>query len=96
MTHRSHHLRSALGALLLGLVSAALASDAKMEVPASPDPAAVEFLMAASAKDFKASGAVLPIAIRGARVGFLAEAGKGIYPALRRVQDRSNYKGAVD
>lgn len=57
----------------------AKAADARLEIPASADPDAVAFLVAASAKDFKASGAQRPVAIRGARVGFFAEGGKGVY-----------------
>lgn len=43
------------------------------------DPTVVEFLLASSAKDFKASGTGRPSAIRGARVGFFTESGKGVY-----------------
>lgn len=47
--------------------------------PAKPDPAAIEFLIAASAEDFKAPGSIRPIAIRKTRVGYFAEAGTGNY-----------------
>lgn len=80
MPRHPHSLRLALTASLIiwGAV-VAHAADTKVEVPASADGAAVEFLVASSAKDFKASGAKRPVAIRGARVGFLAESGKGVY-----------------
>jgi hypothetical protein len=65
-------------ALVLVASQAASASD-KAETPTSADPAAVEFLISSSAKDFKASGSGRPTGIRGARVGYFAESGKGVY-----------------
>jgi hypothetical protein len=66
--------------MALGLVASQGASAGKkIEPPASADPAAIEFLVASSAKDFKASDAGRPTAIRGARVGYFAESGKGVY-----------------
>lgn len=74
------HLRRAFIAMALILVaSQACSAGAKTEAPASADPAAVEFLVTSSAKDFKASSAGRPTGIRGARVGYFAESGKGVY-----------------
>ncbi len=47
--------------------------------PKQPDPAAVEFLIAAAAADFRASPSAVPVAIRKARVGYFPEGGTGRY-----------------
>jgi hypothetical protein len=47
--------------------------------PQKPDPAAVEFLIAAAAEDFRASTSAGPVAIRKARVGYFPEGGTGRY-----------------
>jgi hypothetical protein len=73
-------LRNALTSLTLAMTAlAAGAAGGSADAPPSADPAAVEFLVASSAKDFKVSGANRPTAIRGARIGFFAESGKGVY-----------------
>jgi len=61
--------------------TALLATRAETPVPApvSPDPAAVEFLLASAAKEFSSSGAGRPTAIRNARIGFLHDATTGAY-----------------
>ncbi len=48
-------------------------------IPASPDPAIVEFLLASAQKEFKSSSPNRPTAIRNARIGFLHEGATGNY-----------------
>lgn len=74
------HIRCALIAMALALVvSQSASAGVKSEAPASADPAAIEFLLGSSARDFKGSGSGRPTAIRSARVGYFAESGKGVY-----------------
>ena len=74
-------LRNTLTALSLATPAfapiQAAAAERKIDAPAGVDSKVVEFLLASSAKDFKASGGNLPAAIRAARVGYFAESGKG-------------------
>ena len=74
-------LRNTLNALWLATAAftpiQAVAAERKMDAPAGADSTVVEFLLASSAKDFKASGGSLPTAIRAARIGYFAESGKG-------------------
>ena len=74
-------LRNTLTALWLATAAftpiQAVAAERKMDAPAGADSTVVEFLLASSAKDFKASGGSLPTAIRAARIGYFAESGKG-------------------
>ncbi len=60
-------------------VSTAFAAGDKADTRTGADPAIVEFLLASSAKDFKASGANPPTGIRAARIGFYSESGRGNY-----------------
>jgi len=78
-THPSFLLTLAAG--LLGLAgTVAQAGEAPDRSSASPDPAAVEFLLAASAKDFALPDSPHPANIRKARVGHLrASADKALY-----------------
>lgn len=48
-------------------------------VPTTPDLAAVEFLLASAAKEFRSPGSMRPLAIRRARVGYFSDAGPGRY-----------------
>ena len=70
---------------ILSLVGAAnsmlLAANAEKIAPApvSPDPTAVDFLLASALKEFSASGTVRPTAIRNARIGFLPDSTNGTY-----------------
>ena len=57
---------------------AALAQSASV-APKTPDPAAVESLMAAAAEDFTAPTSTRPVAIRKARLGYFAECETGQY-----------------
>ncbi len=73
-------VRRAVLAVALALLAApAISAGTKSEAPAIADPSAVEFLVASSSKDFNASGAGRPTAIRNARVGYFSESGKGVY-----------------
>lgn len=64
---------------LLGSVTMAAPAPAPAAPPSAADPVAVEFLLAAATKDFKASGSARPTAIRNARIGILHDASKGNY-----------------
>jgi hypothetical protein len=76
-------LRIAVAILALSgsTTSTLLAADAKKSapVPVSPDPTAVEFLLASAIKEFSSSGTSRPTAIRHARVGFFPDSGTGNY-----------------
>ena len=73
-------LRNALTSFALAVaVLTAAAAGGSADAPPGPDPTAVEFLIASSARDFKISGANRPTAIRAARIGFFAESGRGVY-----------------
>jgi hypothetical protein len=66
-------------AVISGLWSRGVLALADPAAPKSPDPAAVEALIAASAQDFRTSSPAIPVAIRKARVGFLSDGGEGWY-----------------
>ena len=74
-------LRNTLTALSLATAAfapiQAVAAERNTNAPAGADSTVVEFLLASSAKDFKASGGNLPTAIRATRIGYFAESGRG-------------------
>jgi hypothetical protein len=78
-----HSLRIAIAFLAISgfETSLLLAANAKKSapVPVSPDPTAVEFLLASAIKEFRSSGTSRPTAIRNARVGFFYDSGTSNY-----------------
>jgi len=73
-------IQNALPLIVVAIAAAsASAADGMLGTPAAADPAAVEFLLASSVKDFRSTGGNIPTAIRSARLGFITEAGRGNY-----------------
>jgi hypothetical protein len=62
-------------------VSSASAAGAEqtLSVPTTPDIAAVEFLLASAAKEFRSASSARPVSFRQVVVGYLSEAGQGSY-----------------
>lgn len=66
--------------LLQVRIAAAAAEPAtQLTIPSKPESATIEFLLSSAAKDFKASGVMLPIQIRHARLGYLHDDRKGSF-----------------